>query len=77
VKHKPSIFLYIQLKVLANLYDVENQPINRFMDWLYFDIKYKENFNIFNDNEKLIINRNLTFFKKVDSLRAKLMFFII
>jgi hypothetical protein len=32
IKHKPSIFLYIQLQQLANLYDVYNQPINRLMD---------------------------------------------
>jgi hypothetical protein len=77
IKDKPSIFLYIQLKVLANLYDVDNQPINRLMDLFYFDTKYKENPKMFKDNEILIINRNFQYLKEVDELRAKLMFFII
>lgn len=67
IKHKPSIFLYIQLQELSKLYDVYNQPINRMLNWNYFDIKYKENFNNFKEDEKLIINRNLSYFKQVDN----------
>jgi hypothetical protein len=47
------------------------------MDLLYFDIKYKENQNIFNDDEKLIVSQNLLYLKQVDGLRARLLFFII
>jgi hypothetical protein len=77
IKYKPSIFLYTQLKQLSNLYDVYNQPINRLMNWLYFETKYKENYNKFNESEKEIVKNNLTYFKQVDDLRAKLMFFSI
>ena len=77
IKYKPSIFLYITLKDLAGLYNVHNQPINRFMDWLYFEIKYKKSSNILNEDEKSIVNRNLSYLKRVDDLRARLMFFII
>ena len=77
IKHKPSLFLYKNIFKLATLYDLYNQPINRFMNWKYFEMKYKENFNIFDENEQLIVNKNLKYFNEVDDLRAKLMFFII
>ena len=47
------------------------------MDWFYFETKFKENLNIFNEDEKLIVKRNLSYFKRIDDLRAQLMFFII
>jgi len=77
IKNKPSLFLYKNIRELLKLTDVENQPINRLMDFNYFEKKYKENFNIFSVNEKLIVKKNLKYFNVVDSLRAKLMFFII
>ena len=77
IKHKPSIFLYIQLKILANLFDVDNQPINRLMDWFYFEMKFRENNEKFNEDERFIVNKSLKYFNEVDGLRAKLMFFII
>lgn len=76
-KYKPSIFLYKNIQELLKLYDVQNQPINRLMNWLYFECKYKENQDVFMSEEKEIISRNLSYFKKVDDLRAKLMLFII
>ena len=77
IKHKPSLFLYKNIIKLAKLYDIHNQPINRLMNWKYFEMKYKEKFYIFNEHEKLIARKNLKYFNEVDYLRAKLMFFII
>ena len=45
IKGKPSIFLYKYIQELSRLYDVYNQPINRLMNWKYYEIKYKESFN--------------------------------
>jgi len=41
-KGKPSVFLYKLIKDLAKLLNVHNQPINRLMDWKYYEMKYKE-----------------------------------
>jgi hypothetical protein len=40
-------------------------------------MKANESLKIFNENETLIVNNNLLYLKKIDDLRAKLMFFII
>jgi len=40
-------------------------------------MKFRENINKFNEDERFIVSRNLKFFNEVDDLRAKLMFFII
>jgi hypothetical protein len=77
IKGRPSIFLYKQLQDIANLYDVFNQPINRFMNWMYFDIKFNEYYDDFDEIEKFYIKRSLNYLMDVDDLRAKLMYFII
>ena len=77
IKEKPSIFLYVQLQELAKLSDYENQPINRFMNWKYFELKYKEYYEKINKEECLIVIRNLKYLNEVDELRARLMYFLI
>ena len=41
-KHQPSVYIYRQLLDLAKLLDVYNQPINRLMNWKYYEIKINE-----------------------------------
>jgi len=77
LKGKPSIFLYKQIKNLLILDYTQNQPINRLMDWIYFYSKSIKYSYLLGDNEKIIVNNNLQYLKKVDNLRAKLMFNII
>jgi hypothetical protein len=77
LKGKPSIFLYKQLRDLSILDDTQNQPINRLMDWMYFSLKSQQYSYLLGYNEKLIVNANLQYLKKVDDLRAKLMYNII
>jgi hypothetical protein len=40
-------------------------------------MRVSESLTLFNDSEKSIINNNLLYLKKIDNLRAKLMFYII
>jgi hypothetical protein len=77
IKGTPSIFLYKNIICLAKLLDIHNQPINRLMDWMYFDIKMKEKeyYSLLTESEQIIVDKNILYFKKVDDLRAKLMFF--
>ena len=77
IKKKPSQFLYFKLLKLSSLLYIYNQPIGKLMDWIYFEKKNNESLNIFNENEKLIVNKNLQYLKGVDYLRAKLMYNII
>jgi hypothetical protein len=77
IKDKPSQFLYFKLQKLATIHTIYNQPIGKLMDWTYFEIKNIEMFNMFNESEALIVNRNLLYLKKVDDLRIKLMFNIM
>jgi len=40
-------------------------------------MKFRENNENFNEDERFIVNKSLKYFNEVDDLRAKLMFFII
>jgi hypothetical protein len=44
---------------------------------MYFDIKFNEYYDDFDEIEKFYIKRSLNYLMDVDDLRAKLMYFII
>lgn len=77
IKGRPSLFLYKRLQEIARLYDVFYQPINSLMNFYYFDMKFKEFYNDFDESERFSIKCSLNYLKQIDELRAKLLFFTI